>query len=283
MDLEPRDQQPAQDVPVQEQPREGNGERRERRPAAEQPQARVLMPPARGRTRDNNQRANEGANIDANADADAPPLFRRASQNLTVVAMLLRGCPEAATSEERCVCQQLKALLEAAAAQQAESSASRQRLERGRVGAPSVHGPNPPPSQHRERGEGGGAAASSVKSRLGPNRDEWNTIEARRWAESVYNHHNNRSHYHDDRGCGDATTATTTATVAGHRTREVHRPLVRASRMQGSPRVSALRPMYPGTTGTPTPACGSRTIDSPATLGCNGQSLRHQEPTTLPR
>jgi hypothetical protein len=32
---------------------------------------------------------------------DALPLFRRASQNLTAAAMLLRGCPEAATSEER--------------------------------------------------------------------------------------------------------------------------------------------------------------------------------------
>jgi hypothetical protein len=39
--------------------------------------------------------------------------------------MLLRGCPEAATSEERRVRQQLKALLEAATAQQAERSASR--------------------------------------------------------------------------------------------------------------------------------------------------------------
>jgi hypothetical protein len=50
---------------------------------------------------DNDRRANEGANIDANADGDAPLLFRRASQNLTAAAMLLRGCPDAATSEER--------------------------------------------------------------------------------------------------------------------------------------------------------------------------------------
>jgi hypothetical protein len=34
--------------------------------------------------------------------------------------MLLRGCPEAATSEERRVRHQLKALLEETAAQQAE-------------------------------------------------------------------------------------------------------------------------------------------------------------------
>jgi hypothetical protein len=66
--------------------------------------------------RDNNRRANKGANVDANADADAPPILWRASQNLAAVAMLLRGCPELATSEERRVHQQLKALLEAAAA-----------------------------------------------------------------------------------------------------------------------------------------------------------------------
>jgi hypothetical protein len=39
---------------------------------------------------------------------------------------------------------------------------------------------------------------------------------------------------------GDATTATTTATIAGHRTREVHGPLVRASGMRGSPCISVL-------------------------------------------
>jgi hypothetical protein len=116
--------------------------------------------------------------------------------------MLLRGCPEAATTEERRVRQYLKALLEAAAAQQAESSASRQRSECGLVGAPSTHGPNPPPSQHQDRGEGGGAAASAVKSWLGPNRDVRNTIEARRRAESVDNNRDNRSRHHDNRGRG---------------------------------------------------------------------------------
>jgi hypothetical protein len=59
------------------------------------------MLPTQGRTRDNDRRANEGANIDANTDGDASSLFRRASQNLAVATMLLRDCPEAATSEER--------------------------------------------------------------------------------------------------------------------------------------------------------------------------------------
>jgi hypothetical protein len=104
-DLEPRDRQPTQMVPVQEQPCEGSG----------------ATPPAQGCTRDADRRANEGINVDTNADDDAPPLFRRASQNLAVAAMLLRGCPKAATSEERRVRQQLKVLLKAAVAQQEES------------------------------------------------------------------------------------------------------------------------------------------------------------------
>jgi hypothetical protein len=43
---------------------------------------------------------------------------------------------------------------------------------------------------------------SAIKSHLGPNRDARNTIEARRRAESVDNHRDNRSRHHDDRGCG---------------------------------------------------------------------------------
>jgi hypothetical protein len=51
---------------VQEQPHEGNGERRERCPSAEQPRARAPPPPTRGCTHANDRRANEGANVDAN-------------------------------------------------------------------------------------------------------------------------------------------------------------------------------------------------------------------------
>jgi hypothetical protein len=86
---------------MQEEPREGNGDRLERCPATDQQHGRAPTPPACGPARDNNRRANEGANVDANTNADAPPLFRWASQNLAAAAMLLRGCPEAVTSEER--------------------------------------------------------------------------------------------------------------------------------------------------------------------------------------
>jgi hypothetical protein len=82
---------------MQEEPREGNGDRRERRPTVDQPHGRAPTSPARGPARDNNPRANEGANVDANTDADAPPLFWRALQNLAAAAMLLRGCSDAST------------------------------------------------------------------------------------------------------------------------------------------------------------------------------------------
>jgi hypothetical protein len=80
---------------VQGEPRDGNGNRLECRPAADQPHGHAPMPPVHTPEPDNNQRANGRAN--ANTDADAPPLFRQASQNLTVAAMLLRSCPEPAT------------------------------------------------------------------------------------------------------------------------------------------------------------------------------------------
>jgi hypothetical protein len=126
---------------VQEEPREGNGDRWERRPVADQPHDHAPTPPAR----DNNRHANEGENVDAIANADACRSLGGHRRTFAAAAMLLRGCPEAATSEERRVCQQLKALLEAAG-QQAESSASRQHLEHGRARASSTHGPNLPPS-----------------------------------------------------------------------------------------------------------------------------------------
>jgi hypothetical protein len=111
---------------VQEEPRDGNDDRCECRPAADQPHGRAPTPPACGLARDNNRRANEGTNVDPYADADAPPLFRWVSQNLATAAILLRGCPEAVTFKERRVRQHLKALLKAVTAQQAESSPSHQ-------------------------------------------------------------------------------------------------------------------------------------------------------------
>jgi hypothetical protein len=115
----------------------------------------------RTHTRNNDRRANEGADVDANTDGDAPPLFRRALRNLAPTAMLLCSYLEVATSEERQVIQHLKTLLGAAAAQQAESSASRQRSERGRGAAPSAHGPNPPRPDIKTVEKGPGSSVAS--------------------------------------------------------------------------------------------------------------------------
>jgi hypothetical protein len=85
---------------VQGEPREGNGNRHEHRQAADQPHGCTPTPSVRAPEPDNNRRANGGTNVDANTDTDAPPLFQRGSQNLAAAAMLLRGSPEPATSEE---------------------------------------------------------------------------------------------------------------------------------------------------------------------------------------
>jgi hypothetical protein len=177
--------------------------------------------------------------------------------------MLLRSCPDPATSEERRVRQQLKALLEDVAAHQEESSASRQRLERGRAGAPSAHGLNPPPPQQQEHGGGVVAVASAVKRRLGPNHDARNTIEARRRAEASTAITTVTRATTTIVGAADATT--TTASAAGHQASGVHGLSAGASVTPSSPRASGPRPTYRDTMGTPTPAYGSRTTDSHAT------------------
>ena len=50
--------------------------------------------------------------------------FARASQNIAAAAMVLRGVPELVDPQEREVYHNLRDLVEAAAVQQAESSAS---------------------------------------------------------------------------------------------------------------------------------------------------------------
>jgi hypothetical protein len=120
--------------------------------------------------------------------------------------MLLRGCPEAATSKERRVRQQLKALLEAAASPSEEFRLTPVVGVRPRADTLRAS-PERTPSRHQDHGDGPGAAASVVKSRLGPNRDARDTIEAHRQAASDDNHRDSdnhdrrdehRSRYHND-------------------------------------------------------------------------------------
>jgi hypothetical protein len=141
--------------------------------------------------------------------------------------------------------------------------------------------------------------ASAVRSRLGPNHDVQNTIVARRRAERVDNTTTTIGAVTTTVDAGGATTATTTGTPAGRRTKGVRVLLVRESATQSPLRASALRPSCQGTTGVPTPVCGSRTTGLLATLGerpttslssrisrrhgsstCAGQDQRLDRPTS---
>jgi hypothetical protein len=75
---------------------------------------------ARERARDVNRRIIED-------QAGEPPVFNWANQNVVTAAMLLRNMPEPSTPEAHRACDEIRGLLEAAAMQQAESSASRRR------------------------------------------------------------------------------------------------------------------------------------------------------------
>jgi hypothetical protein len=137
-----------------------------------------------------------------------------------------------------------------------------------RAGRSTVRARPEPTSFSASRAWGrAGAAASAVKSHLGPNRDVRNTIEARRRAESVVNHRDNRSRHHNDRGHGRLHDSDDDRDRSWSPSQRGPLAFARAFRMRGSPRVFALRPTYPGTTGTPTPVYGLRTTDSPATPG----------------
>jgi hypothetical protein len=176
--------------------------------------------------------------------------------------MLLRSCLEPATPEERRVRQQLKTLLDKAAAQQVESSALRQRSAHDARAAQSVYRQDPPPSRHRCRGEEAGGA--TVKQRLGPNRDSCDMLEAHRRS-------TNDDDYNYDYGSNTTTTTTTGTstshdsgttngalgitiarkieTAAGRWTRRGHAPSVRRCAMRGSPRGSGRQQQSPSTMG----------------------------------
>jgi hypothetical protein len=73
---------------------------------------------ARGRARDVNRRIIEDRVVE-------PPIFGQASQNVVTAAMLLRNMPKPSNPEVRGARDEIRGLLETAAMQQAESSASR--------------------------------------------------------------------------------------------------------------------------------------------------------------
>jgi hypothetical protein len=163
--------------------------------------------------------------------------------------------------------QQLKALLEDVAAQQAESPALCQHSERGRARAPSAQGLNPPTSQHEGRGEEVGAVASVVKSHLGPTVTPETPSkpenELRASTTTAITAHATTMTTDAD----GVMTTMTTASAAGHQTSGVRKPLAGASVTRSSLRASGFQPMCQDMMGTPTPVCGSRTNGSRATSG----------------
>jgi hypothetical protein len=97
---------------------------------------------ARGeRTRELGRQARDRINADFNVDnTDTPP---RASQNLIAAATLLRAMPAPSTPEARNLHREAQALIEKAAVQQAESSASRIRQQESARDDGGAQGPEP--------------------------------------------------------------------------------------------------------------------------------------------
>jgi hypothetical protein len=81
--------------------------------------------------------------INNDEGGDQPPLFARASQNVAMVAILLRTMLVPSTTEGRQVHDELRGLLECAVVQQAESTASQRR-------EPEAEPPAVPSRQERE-------------------------------------------------------------------------------------------------------------------------------------
>jgi hypothetical protein len=96
---------------------------------------------AKGRARELRRQARDRINADFNVDnPDTPP---RASQKLIAAATLLRAMPAPSTPEARNLHREAQALIEQAAVQQAESSASRIRQQGSARGDGGAQGPEP--------------------------------------------------------------------------------------------------------------------------------------------
>jgi hypothetical protein len=107
---------------------------------------------ARGeRARELGRQARDRINADFNVDnPDAPP---RASQKLIAAATLLRAMPAPSTPEARNLHREVQALIEQAAVQQAESSASCIRQQGDAQGDGAAQGANPRSMQVKLRGD----------------------------------------------------------------------------------------------------------------------------------
>jgi hypothetical protein len=107
---------------------------------------------ARGeRARELGKQVRDRINADLNVDnPDAPP---RASQKLIAAATLLRAMPAPSTPEARNLHREVQTLIEQAAVQQAESSASRIRQQGDARDDGAAPGANPRSTQEERRGD----------------------------------------------------------------------------------------------------------------------------------
>ena len=94
----------------------------------------------------------------ADDNVNKPLKLQRASQKLVAAAYLLQALPEPSTTEGRNMRNEAKALIEQAAVQQAESSASRMRSAASKDGGPAHQGHEA--SVHTPPGDKGKAAAA---------------------------------------------------------------------------------------------------------------------------
>jgi murein DD-endopeptidase MepM/ murein hydrolase activator NlpD len=135
---------------------------------------------ARGeRVRELGRQACDRINAD---DPDVPP---RASQKLVAAATLLRAMPAPSTPEARNLQRKVQALIEQAAVQQAESSASRFRQQGDARGDGAAQGGEPSVHADEPAGRPANSGRATAKERLLDTRkaldgDAHNVINARR-------------------------------------------------------------------------------------------------------
>jgi hypothetical protein len=177
-----------------------------------------------------------------------PPAVSGSSQDLAAAAMLLRVVPKPSTTEGRRIQGKLKNLLEGAAVQRTESSASRRRAD---------------PSEHR--------AVSSQRIWEASARPERTRDEAPTAQERLGNEHHHLDHrarldekvrrgYHPRRGWDAATARRTAVLRPNHPARESS---ARPYDEHRSLPVSEPRLLSPSTRGRRGRSCGSRTTDWP--------------------
>jgi hypothetical protein len=112
-------------------------------------------------------------------DDDGPPCFPPASQNITATTTLLRGISKHGTPEECQIQRNIRALLNQAVEQQAESSMSRRRgLNVSQRMTTVQHGKDA--LVHQTPHDGGKHATTPVWGCLSHNHDMRDTVNARR-------------------------------------------------------------------------------------------------------